>query len=328
MILILINTIVHRHLYEVDAYFLEDILKITNFKYDNTTKYLNSIPDHEMQIRKDMLNEDTKTCLNDLLSKMLLLNHPENEFSQFITMVQSNDIPVDFRQSETKMTALMIAAGRNYFEHVKTLLDMKSNPELTILQDNLEVNCFDIAMAQNNSVIAQLLKDHINYLTSIGKSEPNIYNQHLLEQYFNSRKSIGGKEFYPEDRTDLNLVLNLICEIHFNNDKNGAIMVFLTGYDDIMQLANLINTKLSVSSDYHIFFLHSNMHIKDHKEVFEPIGSNVRKIILATNIAETSITIPEVCYVLDSGKEKQKCYDHVFQCSMLRSQWISKAGKI
>lgn len=288
------------------------------------------VPDDDWQMNKDklrtedMLSDETKSILDDLLSKMHFLDHPDNEFCQFLLMVQSNDIPVDFRQSDTNLTALMIAAGRDYFDHVKTLLDMKANPELTIVQDNMEVNCYDIAMKQKNSAIAQLINDHMNDPSR--KSTQNPYHQKLLEIYFNSCKQVASNDFNPEDKIDIDLILNLICEIHYNKENNGAIMVFLDGYDDILQLANLINSKFS--SDYELFLLHSNMCVQDQKEVFRPIGGNIRKIILTTNIAETSITIPEVCYVLDSGKEKQMCYDNLLQCSMLRSQWISKAGKI
>lgn len=318
-------------------YFLEDILKITNFNNDNVDALSLSldqinlvVPDNDWQHNKksstpqDMLSDETKICLDELLSKMHLLDHPDNEFCQFFLMVESNGIPVDFRQSESNLTALMIASGRDYFEHVLKLLDMKANPELTIVQENLEVNCYDIAMDQKNSGIAKLISDHLKDPSL--KTLHNTHNQKLLEIYFNSCQKDEGKDFNPEDKIDLDLILNLICKIHYNKDKNGAIMVFLSGYDDILQLANLINSNLS--SDYEIYLLHSNMCVQDQKEVFQPIGDNIRKIVLTTNIAETSITIPEVRYVLDAGKEKQKCYDFVMQCSMLRSQWISKAGKI
>jgi ATP-dependent RNA helicase DHX33 len=43
-------------------------------------------------------------------------------------------------------------------------------------------------------------------------------------------------------------------------------------------------------------------------EVFKPSPSNTRKCILATNIAETSITIPGIKYVIDTGKHKEKRY--------------------
>lgn len=61
------------------------------------------------------------------------------------------------------------------------------------------------------------------------------------------------------------------------------------------------------------------------KSVFKSAEFGQRKIILSTNIAETSITIPDVQYVIDSGKEKQRSYDSISNSSCLQAQWISKA---
>lgn len=51
-----------------------------------------------------------------------------------------------------------------------------------------------------------------------------------------------------------------------------------------------------------------------------------RKIVLATNIAETAITIDDVVYVIDSGKVKEKSYDPFTNVSTLQCGWISKAS--
>lgn len=68
------------------------------------------------------------------------------------------------------------------------------------------------------------------------------------------------------------------------------------------------------------------MKTDDQKNVFRPTAHGKRKIILSTNIAESSITIDDVVYVIDSGREKQKSYDAISHSSSLRVQWISKAS--
>lgn len=61
-------------------------------------------------------------------------------------------------------------------------------------------------------------------------------------------------------------------------------------------------------------------------DVFNPVPDGCRKIILATNIAETSITIPDVQFVVDTGKLREKRYDQVRRITKLQCTWISKSN--
>lgn len=54
--------------------------------------------------------------------------------------------------------------------------------------------------------------------------------------------------------------------------------------------------------------------------------SGCRKIVLATNIAETSITIDDVVYVIDCGKAKETSYDALNKLACLTPAWVSKAS--
>lgn len=53
---------------------------------------------------------------------------------------------------------------------------------------------------------------------------------------------------------------------------------------------------------------------------------HVRQIVLATNVAETSVTIPGIKYVIDSGRSKEKVYDKYLHTSKFEVQWISRAS--
>ena len=71
--------------------------------------------------------------------------------------------------------------------------------------------------------------------------------------------------------------------------------------------------------------LHRAVDRGDNQLIFEPSSPGTRKIILATNIAETSITIDGVKYVIDCGYVKQKKYDHRTKTDSLTPVKISKA---
>ena len=58
--------------------------------------------------------------------------------------------------------------------------------------------------------------------------------------------------------------------------------------------------------------------------MFAPLKSGEHKIILSTNIAETSVTIDDVAVVIDSGKLKEKVYDPHVKLAYLKSSWISQ----
>jgi len=77
---------------------------------------------------------------------------------------------------------------------------------------------------------------------------------------------------------------------------------------------------------FRLLQLHSGIPRKDQNAVFASLGKNEHKIILATNIAETSITIDDVAVVIDAGRLKEKVYDPHVKLAYLKSEWVSRAS--
>jgi len=108
----------------------------------------------------------------------------------------------------------------------------------------------------------------------------------------------------------------------------GAVLIFLTGWDDIVKVRDLCASDdvLGDASRFLILPLHGQMPSAHQREIFDRPRRGARKVILATNIAETSITIDDVVYVVDCGKSKEKSYDALNDMACLLPAWISKAS--
>lgn len=90
----------------------------------------------------------------------------------------------------------------------------------------------------------------------------------------------------------------------------GDTLVFLPGWEEISTLRERLESPTSAFSAaaYAVLPLHSQIAPEEQRRVFQAMPG-ARKVILATNIAETAITIDGVVCVINSGRVKEKRYD-------------------
>ena len=83
--------------------------------------------------------------------------------------------------------------------------------------------------------------------------------------------------------------------------------MFLPGYDDLVKIREVLSESrwFTEGGQHSLFVLHSNMQSGDQRRVFRPVPAGTRKVVLSTNIAETSVTIQDIVYVIDTGKVKE-----------------------
>ncbi|NWT08777.1 DHX36 helicase, partial [Vireo altiloquus] len=150
------------------------------------------------------------------------------------------------------------------------------------------------------------------------------YLRQLQDRY--SASTIDALEMMDDDKVDLDLVAALIRHIVLE-EEDGAILVFLPGWDNISTLHELLMSQVMFKSDRFIIIpLHSLMPTVNQTQVFKKTPPGVRKIVIATNIAETSITIDDVVFVIDGGKIKETHFDTQNNISTMAAEWVSKAN--
>ncbi|KAB0369634.1 hypothetical protein FD755_018627, partial [Muntiacus reevesi] len=133
-------------------------------------------------------------------------------------------------------------------------------------------------------------------------------------------------------KINLDLILELLTYLdrspQFKNVE-GAVLIFLPGLAHIQQLYDLLSTDRRFFSErYKVIALHSILSTQDQAAAFTLPPQGVRKIVLATNIAETGITIPDVVFVIDTGRTKENKYHESSQMSSLVETFVSKASAL
>uniref|UniRef100_A0A8C3ATJ1 RNA helicase n=1 Tax=Cyclopterus lumpus TaxID=8103 RepID=A0A8C3ATJ1_CYCLU len=352
--------------FEVKEFFLEDILTLTDFNNKDMRKYkeetqrsmklllINPLNQTELKTKHYNLpsgfvlissplyllvsqtENDTEQLEPWLLKEMdscisnIFLNEDQDVFIQLFNLILYESVNVDYRHSDTGASPLMVAAARGFLTQVEQLLSMGADINMKASNG---WTALDFAKHFQQTDAMDLLKSSIplgevnsldeSTLMQCESAEMSAEEQELLKLYHHS---------FDDEQVDLDLIMDLLHNI-CSTTSDGAVLIFLPGYDVIVSLRDRIlyddKRFSSVSSlRYQVFTLHSDMQTLDQKKAMKNSPPGIRKIILSTNIAETSITINDVIFVIDSGKVKEKSFDTLSHVSMLKTVWISKASAL
>lgn len=118
-------------------------------------------------------------------------------------------------------------------------------------------------------------------------------------------------------------IITHICESY---QFEGAILVFLPGMAEIQKCMEELRSSPYLMRHCIVHNLHSSLESKDQQAIFKKPPKGKRKVILGTNIMETSITIDDAVFVLDCGKHKENQYDARKSLSKLVTVNVSKAN--
>lgn len=134
---------------------------------------------------------------------------------------------------------------------------------------------------------------------------------------------------FNEYQINYDLILKLLQTIATSPvyaEYSKAILVFLPGIAEIRRLHDMLVGSRIFAHKWNVFPLHSTIATEEQEKAFLIPPPGLRKIVIATNIAETGITIPDVTCVIDTGKHKEMRFDERRQLSRLIESFISKAN--
>ncbi|KIK71157.1 hypothetical protein GYMLUDRAFT_66365 [Collybiopsis luxurians FD-317 M1] len=149
------------------------------------------------------------------------------------------------------------------------------------------------------------------------------------------------KRYSPNTATTINLfderlipyelIMRLLEKICFEDQSlssfSAAILIFMPGLGEIRRMNDmLVEHPLFGLDDFKIYPLHSMLSSDNQSAVFDIPPPGTRKIVIATNIAETGITIPDITCVVDTGKHREMRFDEKRQISRLVETFIAKSN--
>nr|QBK90575.1 MAG: ATP-dependent helicase [Pithovirus LCPAC104] len=134
--------------------------------------------------------------------------------------------------------------------------------------------------------------DYIKEKTTVYEIKDQGYPIHI--NYIKKIYNIGREEIYDD-------IIKLIINLNQTEEKPGHFLVFVPGSNDVDKIIHRIDNILDIIA----IPAYSSLKIEEIKNIYQQVPIEKRKVVIATNIAETSITIPDITVVIDSMLEKR-----------------------
>ena len=179
--------------------------------------------------------------------------------------------------------------------------DINTDMLLVLLRRALSLNPHLHLIVMSATINAELFQNYFDDAAALhipGFTYPvkSVFLEDLPVRYRKTR-------FLENPFVDCNLVAETIKWIDKNREE-GAILCFLPGWAEICKVSRLLSEENNKS--HCVLPVHSRLQYSEQRRIFHTPPPGVRKVILSTNIAETSITINDVKYVVDAGAHKEE----------------------
>lgn len=198
--------------------------------------------------------------------------------------------------------------------------------QVRYLEDAIEITGYQVADTLPEKTVDLDLDDDAADEDDVRPGTKAEMLRNLGQYSVSTRKTLAQLDEY---RVDCDLIVELILRMATDPSLiyfSRAILVFLPGIAEIRTLNDMLLGHPFFMKEWRVYALHSSISTEDQEAAFLVPPEGCRKVVLATNIAETGITIPDVTAVIDTGKHKESRFDERRQLSRLVDTFISRAN--
>ncbi|XP_063894921.1 probable ATP-dependent RNA helicase DHX34 isoform X2 [Helicoverpa armigera] len=192
---------------------------------------------------------------------------------------------------------------------LKCLIHTRTDIKLVLMSATINIKLFEDYFSAESAVVIQvpgrLFPIQLNYKPVFIEDKPTRDDRLDPQPYVQVMQLIDSK--YPRD-------------------ERGDLLIFMSGVQEITAICDAAQQYAEKTKNWIVLPLHSGLSLAEQDKVFDYPPEGVRKCIVSTNIAETSVTIDGIRFVVDSGKVKEMSYDSTTKMQRLKEFWISKAS--
>eukprot|EP00536_Pseudo-nitzschia_multiseries_P003675 jgi/Psemu1/318225/estExt_fgenesh1_pm.C_570029 len=279
---------------------------------------------HERQVQTDVLlialRQLLRTTRKDLKVILMSATMDSNLFSNFFNHAPVIKVPGrTFPVSNYYLEDLLDASGHIIEEGSQYAFREYRNTEKTTLwvtSQGGEKHREVVDLAQRDTELSGLYSCYsMSTQLSLERVDESVLNYDLVEDVLQLLL------IHPERNS-------ILLAPNGADTSNGSVLIFLPGIGEIRSLMDRLsaNRTLGDKSRFNLIPLHSKLSSADQRKAFLRAKPGCRKIILSTNIAETSVTIQDVVVVIDCGREREVRRNKRTSTSILVTDWCSKAN--
>ena len=193
---------------------------------------------------------------------------------------------------------------------------------LKLCKDLLEHKSHIKLIIMSASINAEIFQEYFSSATINVPGELHHVEMHFIDDIDFLNNNLSNWDTLMTKEIPFNEIVCLIQWI-INNKPPGAILCFLPGWREIKLLHDMLQNEMD---DLLILPLHSKLPNHIQQKVFKPAPANMTKIVLATDVAETGITIPDISYVIDTAIKRETLWNEKKSLSSLCFCPISQAN--